>query len=144
MQWLATVDDQTWVDVITKASLLAAAGFGLLGLLTDYKKDGRITRWGKVAAGGIVLSAVLSILSGSLKNNVQARASAAANRKERIERDVQAGRFARQIAQLQSLNERMAGVNRDSRTLIANMEDRSPASRSSSTMPGAACCSPLG
>lgn len=48
--------------ILKIASMVASALFGALGLLTEYKgKDGTITRWGKVALSGIVLSALLSL-----------------------------------------------------------------------------------
>ena len=44
------------------ASLIGAGIFGALGLLTKYKDDaGKITRWGRIALGGIVISSTISL-----------------------------------------------------------------------------------
>ena len=37
--------------------------FGLIGLFTEYKKDGKVTLWGRLAAGGIGLSAIFAMTS---------------------------------------------------------------------------------
>jgi hypothetical protein len=43
-------------------SMIATGAFGALGLLTKYKNDqGRITKWGKVALGGILISSCVSL-----------------------------------------------------------------------------------
>lgn len=43
-------------------SMIATGVFGALGLLTKYKNDqGQITKWGKVALGGILVSSVISL-----------------------------------------------------------------------------------
>lgn len=86
MDWafLETFDNSFWVNFLTKGALVATAGFGLLALLTDYKKDGRITKWGRVAAGGIVVSAMLSIATGIFQDRIKAASDAAeaAHRKD--------------------------------------------------------------
>jgi hypothetical protein len=44
-------------------SMLATGGFAALALLTKYKDDnGKITKWGKIALGGIVLSFIFSLI----------------------------------------------------------------------------------
>ena len=43
-------------------SMIATGVFGALGLLTKYRNDhGKITRWGKVALGGILISSGISL-----------------------------------------------------------------------------------
>lgn len=43
-------------------SMIATGVFGALGLLTKYKNDqGKITKWGKVALGGILISSGISL-----------------------------------------------------------------------------------
>lgn len=43
-------------------SMIATGIFGALGLLTKYKNDqGKITKWGKVALGGILISSGISL-----------------------------------------------------------------------------------
>jgi hypothetical protein len=43
-------------------SMIATGVFGALGLLTKYKDDqGKITKWGKVALGGILISSGISL-----------------------------------------------------------------------------------
>ena len=93
------------VNVVTIVSIVAAAGFGLLGLLTSYKdKDGRITRWGRIAAGGVLLTALLSITSRTIEGRIaaikdeQARAAAEIARKEEdADRAAATDRFETQV-----------------------------------------------
>ena len=117
MEWLSSISDERWADIIGHLSLLSAAGFGLLALLTDYKKDGKITFWGKVAVIGIALSTVLSIASGTVQDRLQA----AADTKAREDRDIQTDRFTRQIAELRNLNRGMVEINRRSTDLLLQL-----------------------
>ena len=109
MHWLSTISDERWVDIITRISLLSAAGFGLLALFTEYrrKEDGKITGWGMFAAFGIVGSAVLSIAASAFQDRVEAADAKLA--KERREEDDK--RFQRQIAELGVLKREMAEAN---------------------------------
>src|SRR5262245_11550573 len=50
-----------WINALKVVSIVAAGIFGTLGLLTKYKDGDRITRWGKIALGGIVFSSMLSL-----------------------------------------------------------------------------------
>lgn len=53
---------ETIISAIKIISMLATGAFGVLGLITNYKDEsGKITKWGKVALSGVVLSAVLSL-----------------------------------------------------------------------------------
>ncbi len=55
-------DPEFWYGLLKVLSFIAAGAFGALGLLSKYKDDdGRITRAGKVALAGIVLSGILSL-----------------------------------------------------------------------------------
>lgn len=64
------------ISAIKIISMLATGAFGVLGLLTDYKdKSGRITKWGKTALSGVVMSAILSLFLYGLEAS---RAKAAA------------------------------------------------------------------
>jgi len=49
-------------SILKAVSMVATGVFGVIGVLTNYKEDdGRITRWGKIAIAGILLSATLSL-----------------------------------------------------------------------------------
>jgi hypothetical protein len=51
-------------------SMLATGAFGALGLLTNYKDDqGKITKWGKVAIGGILISSGISLVLYALETS---------------------------------------------------------------------------
>ena len=50
-----------WISGMKVVSIVASGAFGMLGLLTKYKEGDRMTRWGRIALGGIVFSAVLSL-----------------------------------------------------------------------------------
>jgi hypothetical protein len=59
-------------------SMVATGAFGALGLLTKYKDDrGKITKWGKTALGGIVISSGITLGLYVLETS---RAKAAADR----------------------------------------------------------------
>jgi hypothetical protein len=74
-----------WYNFLKVISLLASGLFGALGLLTKYRDDtGKITKWGKVALSGIVLSSSISLILYTLETS---RAKAAA---ERARRDAEA------------------------------------------------------
>lgn len=49
--------------ILKAGSMIATGVFGILGVLTNYKdKEGRVTKWGKVAIAGICLSGTLSLV----------------------------------------------------------------------------------
>ncbi len=49
--------------VLKAVSMVATGAFGVIGILTDYKEDnGQVTKWGKIAIVGILLSATLSLV----------------------------------------------------------------------------------
>jgi hypothetical protein len=57
-----------WYSVFKVVSLVATGLFGALGLLTKYRDDqGRITRWGRIALGGIILSSAVSLILYALE-----------------------------------------------------------------------------
>jgi hypothetical protein len=51
-------------------STALTAGFGILGLLVEYKnkKTKKITRWGRIAISGIILSALVSLVQCPTNN----------------------------------------------------------------------------
>lgn len=50
-------------------SMLATGAFGVLALLTKYKDDqGKITKWGKIAVGGILISSGISLVLYTLES----------------------------------------------------------------------------
>jgi len=88
------------VDILTVSSVVSAAAFGALGLFTDYKKDGKVTRYGFIAAIGILLSAVMSIAVGLLQDRIESERRAEAAKSERAKRDEEDKRFGEQINRL--------------------------------------------
>jgi hypothetical protein len=54
--------------ILKAASMIATGAFGVIGVLTNYKnKDGRVTKWGKIAITGICFSATLSLVLYNLE-----------------------------------------------------------------------------
>lgn len=114
-------------------SVLSAAIFALLGLFTEYKKDGVVTKYGRVSIIGIVLSATFSIGVSLLQSDVDRRKSEAdlkssaakaaleARRAEK-ERNEQSERFRAQIASLTQLNHSMQDNIDRTRTLATRQE----------------------
>jgi hypothetical protein len=121
MAWLG--DKEFWVGLIGYASIVSAALFGLLALFTDYKKEGRVTRWGRLYAGGIALSAVLALTSSVLQKQISADAQAAGQRAAGEERARQKGQFDTQLEQFRGLNRQMGRVNDANNRLIASMTE---------------------
>jgi hypothetical protein len=75
-----------------KASSIGITGaFGILGLLKEFKtKDGRITRWGYVSLGGILISSVLGIAAQLIQSsNDAAKALEMATRSDLLLNDIQ-------------------------------------------------------
>jgi hypothetical protein len=75
------------------SSLIATGLFGALGLLTKYRDpEGKITKWGKVALGGILISSITSLSLFILETSKakakaiedQAKAAATAQKLETI------------------------------------------------------------
>ena len=103
---LGLSDDQ-WVNFLTVLSVLSAAGFGLLGLFTDYKKRGKVTSWGRLAAAGIGLSASLSILLNIAQGKVEARNREVARSATTKQEATYKARYDSQLASLNTLADNM-------------------------------------
>src|SRR3954452_7118835 len=55
--------------ILKAVSTVATGLFGVLGVLTNYKdKDGKVTKWGKVAITGICFSATISLVLYGLES----------------------------------------------------------------------------
>lgn len=119
MAWLG--DREFWVNLIGLASIASAAIFGLLALFTDYKKDGKITRWGRLYAGGIALSAVFAMTSAVLQKRIAADEAAAGERAARGQRALQKAQFDTQLGHLARLNGRMEEVSGANQRLLHDM-----------------------
>jgi hypothetical protein len=104
------ISEDRWIDIVTVSSVLAAAGFGMLGLFSEFKVDGKITRSGRLAAGGIALSAMLSILLGVLQDRNDARDNRERNRRADTERAEQKQRFYTQALAFADLTGRMTSL----------------------------------
>jgi len=81
------------VDLLQVASILSAAAFAALALFTEYKRDGKITRYGRFAVLGIVLSALFSLGMQWTKAEID-RQKAEQARKDEVERQKAAARAA--------------------------------------------------
>lgn len=68
----------TWFSLLKITSIIAAGLFGALGLLTNHKDEtGKVTRWGRIALGGILLSSSISVILYALETS---KAKAAADK----------------------------------------------------------------
>lgn len=119
MAWLG--DREFWVNLIGFASIASAAIFGLLALFTDYKKDGKITQWGRLYAGGIALSAVFAMTSAVLQKRIAAAEAAAGERAADDQRALQKAQFDTQLGHLTRLNGRMEEVSSANQRLLHDM-----------------------
>jgi predicted outer membrane lipoprotein len=68
------------INIVKVLGTLLACAFGLLGLLTEFRDSGtkNITRWGRIALIGIVLSAAVALVSQILEATQDGKDSAAA------------------------------------------------------------------
>ena len=86
-----------WMSLLKIVSLLVAGSFGILGLTTEFKDEKRkITKWGKFALGGILISTLLAV---GLYGLEAANAKAAAQRAQADarKREQEAAAFSRGI-----------------------------------------------
>jgi hypothetical protein len=90
------------VDILTAISIIAAAGFGALALFTDYKRDGKVTYFGKIAVAGILASAVISLTVNMLQGRIKASADKRASE-----------RFSAQLKTLENLSAGLTGIQKD-------------------------------
>lgn len=86
---LPCIDQQAatrFTEALTVASVVMAAGFGLMALFTSYKdKEGKTTRYGRLAAFGVVLTALVSLTLNTVKGEIDG-VKAEAQRKQQDER----------------------------------------------------------
>jgi hypothetical protein len=102
------------VDVLQVTSILSAAAFAGLALFTEYKKKGKITRAGRWAVGGIVLSALLSLATQWGKAEIDRRKSEKANGEQTARLNEEISRFHQQMQGLANLS------GQQQKTLIGN------------------------
>lgn len=60
-------------------ALLSTGIWGVVGLLVDYKKDGRTTKWGKRALTGVIASTLIAAITQGVEYSQQKSAASAAN-----------------------------------------------------------------
>src|SRR4030095_2741974 len=99
----------TITSIVKLMSLALAAGFAILGTTTDYKKDGKVTKWGRVAIIGVIVSGLLS----STLLGIEEQANANKRRQEEIEK----------IAAQNQANEDKAEINNKFENLVTAAQD---------------------
>jgi len=64
------------LSIIKVFSIVASALFGALGLLTEYKDSaGKVTKWGRIALGGVLLSALVAFVTQALEGSQATKAA---------------------------------------------------------------------
>jgi hypothetical protein len=53
--------------------LLVAAGFAILGTTVDYKKEGQVTKWGRIAIIGVIVSGLISTMLLGIEERAKAK-----------------------------------------------------------------------
>lgn len=119
---MSTEIQELAVDILTVASVVSAAVFGALGLFTDYKKDGKVTRYGFVAAVGILLSAVMSIAVGLLQDRIETERRAEAAEAEKAKREEENRRFGQQINRLTYVSTALGNLMSDTQRSLSLTE----------------------
>lgn len=70
VDWRVNMNTDFWIGFLKITSMLATGLFGALGLLTKYKDEtGRITKWGKIALTGIIISSAISLTLYTLETS---------------------------------------------------------------------------
>ncbi len=89
-----------WIGLFKVMSMLVAGSFGILGLATDYKDAQRkITKWGKIALGGILFSTILAMGLYGLEAS-KAKAAARKAEAEAKTREAEAKGFSDSLQRL--------------------------------------------
>lgn len=111
------------VNALTIVSVLAAAAFGLMGFFTSNKDtQGRLTRAGRIAIGGVLLTALLSIASRSVEGKIAAAAGAQARDVDQCRQRAAADQFQDQIGRLRTLNNGLVDVSTKSAKIRERLE----------------------
>ncbi|MCM3904168.1 MAG: hypothetical protein ND866_20890 [Pyrinomonadaceae bacterium] len=126
------------VTLIKFIALACAGGFSILGVMTDFKKEGRVTRWGRIAIIGVVLSSLFSValLGLEQKSLAESRRKAdlerkAADDQAAKEREDANQKFADTVQRLEAIRESVNGSleqtarNLEQTTLVATDVKRS-------------------
>lgn len=105
----------TWfeglITFLQVAAIVSGAAFAALALFTEYKKDGKVTRYGRFAAIGIVLSALFSLGTqwGQSRLDLERSKDAQGRAREQL---VQEGhRFDQQMQRLNFLSSDLRELN---------------------------------
>jgi hypothetical protein len=63
----------SWILFLIKiVAFFSTAAFGVLGTIKDSKtKDGEVTRWGRIAVAGVIISGVVSVLTLTLEETAK-------------------------------------------------------------------------
>lgn len=111
------------VNALTVVSVLATAGFGLMGFFTSNKDTkGNLTRAGRIAVCGVLLTALLSIVSRAVEGKIAAATSAQAHEVEVCRQNAAVAQFREQIGRLQMLNTGLVEVSGRSAKIRERLE----------------------
>ena len=98
----------TWLEGLIRflqvAAILSGAVFATLALFTEYKKDGKVTKYGRVAVVGIVLSALFSLGTQWGQSKLDSEQGQAANEKAGRQLAEEGRRFRQQMGRLNALS----------------------------------------
>lgn len=123
----------TAISVMKVISMIAAAVFGAVGVLTEYRdKQGNVTRWGKVALAGVIISGFLSITLHWFETD-RAKAEAVDARRRADEAtaalakilnasDAISRRQAATLADTATISRSTAGISRDTATALESLK----------------------
>lgn len=99
--WLSLDVARKIVSLVGILAVLLTVLLGYWGITKDYKDtQDKITRWGRYAAGAVVFSGGLSLLTMLLQDNIDAEES-------RQQRETQQHQFNEQLAQVRGLSTQM-------------------------------------
>jgi hypothetical protein len=111
------------VNALTVVSVLATTAFALMGFFTSNKDtQGRLTRAGRIAVCGVLLTALLSIASRSVEGKIAGARSAQAHQVETCRQNAAAAQFQEQIGRLQALNSGLVEVSGRSAKIRERLE----------------------
>jgi hypothetical protein len=106
MTWL-----EAFITFLQVAAILSGAAFAALALFTDYKKDGKVTRYGRLSVVGIALSALCSLGTQWGQSKLTARRGEEAASAALAQRQQEAQRFNQQMHRLGGLATNLNQLN---------------------------------
>jgi len=92
------MDQESIIGIIELTSIIAAGGLGIASAVTDTKDEkGRLTRWGMIAVGGIIITNSFSFIQSFLQQKKEANEQLALYERERVRDSISRVEYQEQV-----------------------------------------------